>query len=121
MNGLQHLVLLRLAELGDGVNPLSARQAARRSKGLVSNETISKIAAGKHSGHLKGRTPEGLANALQVPIGRVLEAAGDVSPHGPWAWPSRFEQLEPAQRGLVEEVAAALLEAREKGRRDAQQ
>lgn len=120
VNGLQHLVLLRLAELGDGVTPLSAREASRRAQGLVSYETISKIASGRHSGRISDQTAEGLALGLQVPVARVYHAAGVVQPESRWHWPSRFDRLDASQRRLVEDVAGAILDAREKGRRDAQ-
>lgn len=120
MNGLQHLVLTRLAELGDRTGPLSGREAARRSNGLVSHELIRTIARGQHSGRITDRVAEGLSLALQVPAARIYDAAGIDQPKGRWHWPDRFERLDLAERRLVEDVAAGLLEAREKGRRAAQ-
>lgn len=119
MQSLQDLVLTRMAELGDRSGPISAREVARRSNNLISYETLRAIARGLHSGRISDRTAEGLSIALQVPAARVYEAAGINQPVGRWQWPARFDRLDTAQRRLVEDVAGALLEAHEKGRRDA--
>lgn len=117
---LQDLILTRLQQLGDRTGPMSAREAARRAEGLVSFETIRNLArGGRHRGRITDRTAQGLAIALQVPVERIYEAAGAPPPGGPWEWPNRFRRLNPAQRGLVEDVAAALLDAYEQGQSDA--
>lgn len=115
MNHLQELVLTRLAELGEGGRPLSARRAAAKSRGGVSHETIYAIARGVHSGEISDRIAEGLAAALDVPAERVYEAAGVPRPQTRWLWPERFDRLNTAQRRLVEDVAAGLLEADRQG------
>lgn len=116
---LQDLILTRLRELGDASGPMTAREAARRADGLVSYETLRNLARGvRHTGRLTDRVAEGLSRALQVPVARVYAAAGIPAPGDKWEWPRRFERLDPAQRQLVEEVAAALLEAHEKGKRE---
>jgi hypothetical protein len=117
-NGLQDLVLTRLRELGTEGEPMSALQAVAAADGLVSYESLRSIARGLHGGRLGARTAEGLAKALRVPIERVYAAAGVPAPSGPWDWPRKFERLSPRQRELVEQIAAALLESYEQGRRD---
>lgn len=114
---LQDLVLSRLNELGDETGPMSAREATRRAEGLVSYETLRHIARGIHAGGITDRVAEGLSRALQVPLSRVYAASGVPEPGERWQWPAKFSRLDPAQRQLVENVAAALLDAREKGRR----
>lgn len=120
MNGLQHLVLTRLAELGSrsGI-AMSGREAARRSRGLVSHETIYQITRGEHSGRITDEVAQGLSFALEVSLQEVYDAAGLQAPQGRWQWPAKFERLDQSERRLVEDVAAALLAARDKGRRAA--
>lgn len=119
-SALQDLILTRLQQLGDRQGPMSSREAARRSGGLVSYETLRVLArGGRHSGRITDRIAEGLALALQVPVGRVYEAAGLPTPSGRWDWPDRFSRLTPPERTLVEDLASALLGAYERGRREA--
>lgn len=120
MNELQDLVLKRLDALGGTDGPMSLRDAAARSQGLVSYETIRSVLRGTHSGRINDRTAEGLSRALDVPLARVYEAAQVPQPASRWVWPGRFDRLDPSQRRIVEEVAGALLEAYEKGRRSAE-
>jgi hypothetical protein len=119
MNELQDLVLQRLAELGTPGSPMSVRQATERARGLVSYESLRQIARGEHSGRIGDKTAEGLALALDVPVQDVYNAARVPRPLTRWQWPARFDRLDLAQRRLVEDVAAALLEAYEKGQRGA--
>lgn len=123
MDQLQHLVLTRLAELGERGKPMSARAAAKRSHGAVSYDTIYQIANGKHTGRLTDSVAEGIAAALEVPVARVYDAAGAPRPSGRWLLPERFDRLNTEQRRLVEELCAALLKADavgyERARRDA--
>lgn len=119
VNELQLLVLRRLNELGDSTGPMAARAAADRSRGAVSYETLRRIGNGTHSGRISDRTAEGIALALDVPVAQVYAAAAIPRPQSRWLWPERFDRLDTAQRQLVEEVAGALLEAYEKGLRDA--
>lgn len=115
---LQDLILLRVSELGDSSGPMSAREVARRSEGLVSYETVRNLMRGmRHTGRISDRVAEGLSRALQIPVVRVYEAAGVPAPGERWQWPHRFDRLNPAQRALVEEVAAAILEAETRGTR----
>lgn len=115
---LQELVLTRLDELGDDKGPMSALQASKAADQLVSYETMRQIARGNHAGRISDRIAAGLAQALRVPIERVYAAAGLPTPGERWEWPRRFDRLSQAQRRVVEDVAAAVLEAYEAGRRD---
>lgn len=108
---LQHLVLTRLAELGERGKPMSARAAARRSNGAVSYDTIYQIANGKHTGRLTDPVAEGLASALEVPVARVYDAAGAPRPQGRWLPPERLDRLNTEQRRMLEGFGAALLKA----------
>lgn len=112
---LQHLVLTRLAELGERGRPMSARRAAERSRGQVSYDTLYLIAKGQHSGRLTDRVAQGLADALGVPVDRVYDAAGQPRPQTRWQPPQRFDRLTLAQRQLLEDLASALLEADQRG------
>lgn len=112
---LQHLVLTRLAELGTHGRPMSARAAAERSRGAVSYDTLYTIVNGKHTGRLTDRVVEGIAAALDVPVGQVYDAAGAPRPHGRWLLPERFDRLDRTQRRQIEELISALLEAEAKG------
>lgn len=121
VESLQDLVLRRLSELGDQEGPMSAKAAAARSRDRISYETLRLIARGKHGGRIGDRIAEGLSLALDVPISEVYRAAGAPRPQSRWDWPQRFERLDAGQRQLVEEIASALLEAYDRGRRDSQQ
>ena len=118
VNELQDLMLRRLADLGTPGSPMSIRQATERARGLVSYEILRRIARGEHSNQISDETAEGLALALDVPVKDVYAAAKVPRPMSRWTWPARFDRLDPAQRRLVEDVAAALLNAYEKGQRD---
>lgn len=116
---LQQLVLRRLRELGDASGPMSAREAVRAAESLISYENLRLIARGVHQGGISDRTAEGLSRALRVPVAQIYAAAGVPSPGTRWRWPEKFDRLSPRQRELVEQFAAALLEAYDQGRRDA--
>jgi hypothetical protein len=120
---LQHLVLTRLAELGEPGKPMSARAAAKRSHGAVSYDTLYQIANGKHTGRLTDAAAEGIAAALEVPAARVYDAAGAPRPQGRWLLPERFDRLSIQQRRKFEELMNMVLDADaegyERGRRDA--
>lgn len=115
---LQELVLTRLAELG-GDSPMPARQAVRGNEHLISYETMRVLARGRHSGGISDRVAEGLSRALQVPLERVYRAAGQPAPADRWELPTRLSRLNPAQRQLLEDIGAALLDAYDKGYRAA--
>lgn len=119
VNPLQDLMLTRLAELGTPGHPMSIRHATERAGGLVSYEILRRIARGEHSGRISDSTAEGLARALDVPVKVVYEAAMVPRPMTRWQFPARFDRLDQAQRKIVEDVAAGLLESYEKGIRDA--
>jgi hypothetical protein len=119
MNELAALMLRRLAELGTPGSPMSIRQATERTRGLASFETLRQIARGEHSGRISDRTAEGIALALEVSVKEVYDAARVPRPQSRWNWPAKFDRLDLPQRRLVEDVASSLLEAYEKGLRDA--
>jgi hypothetical protein len=121
MSDLHELVLRRLAELGEPGSPMSVRRAADRSRGRITYETLRVIARGEHSGKLTDKVAEGLAMALDVPLQQVYDAARVPRPQSRWVMPERFDRLDPPQRRLVEDFAAGLLEAYDKGLRDARQ
>lgn len=117
---LQQLVNDRLAELGDRRGPLSTRQAALRSDGKVSYETLRLLARGEHSGKISDETVAGLAFALDVPRSRVLAAMGRsiTQPLPKFELPEKADQLTRAQRKVVLSVVDGLLSAYEQGRED---
>lgn len=115
MDRLQELVLTRLNDLGTRGRPMSARQAALRSRGSISYDTLYKIANGEHSGRLRDDTARGLAAALDVPIERVYDAAGAPRPLTRWQPPERFDRLTIEQRKALEDMAALLLAAEQRG------
>jgi hypothetical protein len=86
---------------------------------MVSYEILRQILRGEHSGNITDRTAEGLSRALDVPVNQVYMAAQVPAPVGRWSWPQRFDRLDLSQRRLVEDIAGALLDAYEKGLRDA--
>lgn len=114
MDQLSALVVSRLLELN-----LSAREAAKRSRGRVSYSTLRNIARGVHGGAITDRVAEGISMALEVPLRLVYEAAKAPQPMSRWEWPSRFDRLMPEERRLIEEMAAALLRAYDRGAREA--
>lgn len=120
VNELQDLVLRRLAALGDNTGPMSARAAAKRSRGAISFETLRSIARGTHSGKIADSTAEGIALALDVPVAEVYRAARVPRPRSRFVLPERFDRLDAAQRRLLIDFGSALLDAYEKGLRDAQ-
>lgn len=109
---LADLVVTRMAELD-----ISGREAARRAGGSPSYETIRHIARGVHGGKITDPVAEGLARALQLPLKRIYDAAGVPQPGARWRFPDRFSRLDATQRSLIEDLASALLDAYEKGRR----
>jgi hypothetical protein len=114
------MILRRLAELGTPGSPMSIRAATRRSRDHLNYETLRKLARGEHSGDITDQTAEGLSFALDVPLQEVYAAARVPRPLSRWTWPAKFDRLDHDERRLVEDVAAGLLRAREKGLREGQ-
>ncbi len=109
---LQELVDRRLTELGGGRGgPMSTRQAAARSDGKVSYETLRLIKIGQHSGSISQEVAEGIAAALEVPVDDVLRLAGRRIPQGPFVLPRRAETLTKSERAVVLSVVDAILDA----------
>jgi hypothetical protein len=113
---LQNLVERRLRELGNARGPLSARQAAEKSEGLVSYETLRLLLRGQHSGRISRETAEGMAKALDVPLDDVLAVAGQRIPLGPFVLPTRADTLTPPERQTVLSVVDAILNAADQER-----
>lgn len=124
VNKLRDLVLSRLEELGPVGEPMSAREAARRSGNHVSYGTLHKIVNGTHSGRLRDSVVEGIATALEVPVARVYEAAGIPAPQGRWRLPPRFDRVPIKHRRMFEDLIGVYLDVEEqgyeRGRSDAQ-
>lgn len=116
---LQELALRRLQELGGATGPLSAYQASQPAAGYISYELLRRILRGQHGGGISDRVAEGLSIALQVPISKVYEAAGQLTPGEPWPWPERFARLPGPQRKIIEDLVGAMLEMYDQGRKDA--
>jgi hypothetical protein len=115
---LQALILRRLRELGTHAGPMSALEAVKRAGEPISYESVRYLARGQGRGKITDRTAEGLAKILEIPVAEVYAAAGIPTPGQRWKMPERFDRLTDYQRGLLEGVAAALLEAYDKGRQD---
>ena len=116
-DSLHDLVNRRLRELGEPGHPMSIRRATERARGLVSYEIVRRLANGTHSGNISDSTAQGLAMALDVSVEAVYKAARVLRPITRWSWPQRFDRLDPNQRRLVEDLASALLDAYDKGKR----
>lgn len=114
---LQELIRTRLAALGEHGKPMSQREAARRSREAFSAENLSAILRGDHGGGLTDRVAQGLAEALEVSVDEIYEAANVPRPEGRWQPPPRLDRLTRTQRRMLENLGDALLEAYEKGRR----
>jgi hypothetical protein len=111
VSDLQQLVERRLADLGDHRGPMATRQAAGRSGGRVSYETLRLIKKGQHSGSISPEVAEGLALALDVPLSTVLTVAGRRIPQGAFVLPKRAEALTKSERSVVLSVVDAILDA----------
>lgn len=108
---LQELVDRRLSELGGARGAMSTRQAAARSSGKVSYETLRLIKIGQHSGSISQEVAEGIAEALEVPVTQVLRLAGRRIPQGPFVLPRRADTLTKNERAVVLSVVDAILDA----------
>jgi hypothetical protein len=111
VHDLQQLVQDRLREMGDRRGPLSTRQAAARSGGKVSYETLRLIVSGRHSGNIGEEVAEGLALALDVPLSRIYTAAARRAPLGRFELPRRADRLNRSEREVILSVVDAILTA----------
>ena len=118
-SSLAELVAQRLSDLGDRSGPMSMNAAVNRANGRISYENFRRIARGEHGGQFTDRIAEGLALAIDVPLSEVYRVAGLPQPTGRWVLDPKFDRLSLSERVVVENVAASLLSAYERGRRDA--
>jgi hypothetical protein len=116
-NDLAALIRRRLEELGDRSGPMSRREAARRSRGKISDFHLGNLINGTaNPAGISNRIAEGIAAAIDVSIDEVFAAAHVARPMSRWVLPERFDRLPEAKRRLVEELAAALLHSYDEGR-----
>lgn len=107
---LQQLVQRRQRELGGSGGPISTRQVWLRGGGEDewSYETVRRIV---ELGHHKigDRVADRLALALNVPVSKILEAAGQRQRGEPFVLPARANRLSPTERNLVRSLVDAIL------------
>jgi hypothetical protein len=106
---LPDLVRDRLAELGSHGRPLSFRDAARASNGLVSHAKLSEIARGQY-GKISNRVLDGIAVSIDLPKSVVYEAYGVRRQHVPFTLPPEADRLSKRQRDAVLSVVKAMLD-----------
>jgi hypothetical protein len=109
---LARLIRDRLAALD-----LSYRQAAARSRGMLTHGSIGAIVTGKHGGKLSERTIDGLVLALGIPRTEIEKAIGIYRdrPAEPFRLPEELNRLNRKERSLLIQLGTALLAAREEG------
>lgn len=116
MEALRRLILDELARQN-----ISFRDAADRSKGLVSYGTLHTIAKGRHTGGtISDRVLTGIALALDVPVRQVRDAYGieSVEPVG-FELPDKSKYLTPKQRRAVLAMVDAFLDGNDAGKSSA--
>jgi hypothetical protein len=114
---LPELIKDRLAELGDHGQPLSIRAAARASKGKISHGQLASIVNGDY-GKISDRVLEGIAAAIDVPVGVVMESYGIRRPYEPFTLPKEADRLTRRQRDAVLSVVRAMLDPAADEQRD---
>lgn len=110
MTSLAELVAERREQLG-----MSLRGAAEASGGLVSKTHLAAIETGETTA-VSDRMLRGIALALELPLGRVREAAGVRPALRPFSCPERADRLNARERRLVISLIDTLLAAREEPR-----
>lgn len=110
---LRELVLNRLAELGTERGPLSYRDAAAKSGGLVSAPTLHLIGQGTHNGDITDRVLKGVARAIEMPLAEVVEAANRSKFRPPVTLPPRSADLNQRERRALIAVMDAFLAGRQ--------
>lgn len=111
MEALRQLILAELDRQG-----LSYREAAARSKGLISYSTLNVIATGSHAGEISDRTLSGIALALDIPVRKVRQAYGRTAVEpAEFTLPDRSKHLSPKQRKAVLSMIDAFLDGKPNG------
>lgn len=106
MEALRALIRAELDKQG-----LSYREAAARSKGLISYSHLNVIAGGRHPGDLTDSTLTGIALALDVSVRKVREAYGAVGVEPTeFQLPERAKRLNAKQRKAVIAMVDAFLD-----------
>lgn len=109
---LQQLVQRRQRELGGGHGPISTRQVWLRGGGETewSYETVRRIVERGHA-KIGDRVADRLALALNVPVSKILDAAGQRQRGEPFVLPPRSARLSPTERNILRAVMDAMLGA----------
>lgn len=109
---LQQLVQRRQRELGGGQGPISTRQVWLRGGGEDewSYETVRRIVERGHS-NIGDKVADRLAIALNLPVSKILEAAGQRQRGEPFVLPVRANRLSAAERNILRAVMDAMLGA----------
>lgn len=109
---LQQLVQRRQRELGGSDGPISTRQVWLRGGGEEhwSYETVRRIAELGHS-KIGDRVADRLSIALNVPVSRIIAAAGQRPRGEPFVLPARANRLSQTERNLVRAFVDAILGA----------
>jgi hypothetical protein len=109
------LIQRRLEEMGDETGPMSVRQAASRSRGLISAYHLGNLLNGKASTRISDRIAQGVALAIDVPTSVVYDVARVPRPASRWVLPAQFDRLPEPRRRLVEDLIASMLDAYDAG------
>jgi hypothetical protein len=109
----------RQRELGGGQGPISTRQVWLRGGGDEhwSYEIVRKIVERGHS-NIGDRVADRLAIALNVPVSKIHEAAGQRQRGVPFQLPPRSAQLTQTERNILRAVMDAMLGAYAEDRLD---
>lgn len=109
---LQQLVQRRQRELGGSDGPISTRQVWLRGGGeeAWAYETVRRVVELGHS-KIGDRIADRLAIALDVPVSKILDAAGQRQRGEPFTLPARANRLSATERNIVRQVIDAMLGA----------
>lgn len=109
---LQQLVQRRQRELGGSDGPIPTRQVWLRGGGEEewSYETVRRVVELGHD-KIGDRIADRLAIALDVPVSKILTAAGQRQRGKPFTLPARANRLSATERNIVRQVIDAMLGA----------
>lgn len=109
---LQQLVHRRQREIGGRGGPISTRQVWLRGGGEDhwSYEIVRRIVERGHH-RIGDRVADRLAIALNVPVSKILDAAGQRPRGEPFQLPARSARLSPTERNILRAVMDAMLGA----------